>query len=350
MIDYIQGDILQADAEALINTVNCVGHMGRGIALQFKKRFPANYQAYHQACTRKEVVPGKMFVFETGQLLNPRFIINFPTKRHWRGKSRIEDIESGLTALAAELVQRKISSVAVPPLGCGLGGLDWDEVKPLIENTLGGLGDVRVLLFAPSAPSAIERAAKAKQAAKMTPGRATLVALMDRYLAGLLDPFVSLLEVHKLMYFAQEAGEPLRLQYKKAHYGPYAENLRHVLSAVEGYFVSGYADGGDAPDKLLELVPGAVEESRQLLATQSETMRRFDRVAELVQGYETSFGLELLATVHWVASRELRAPDYSAVIDGVRRWGPRKHKMTERQIRMALDRLANQGWLEQRAG
>lgn len=350
MIEYVQGDIFEADAEALVNTVNCVGHMGRGIALQFKKRFPGNYKAYLQACNRKEVVPGKMFITATGQLINPLYLINFPTKRHWRGKSRIEDIKSGLLALAQELKVRGIRSVAVPPLGCGLGGLDWEEVRPLIEESLSDLSDIRVLVYPPSAPSAVERAAKAKEAPKMTTGRAALVALMDRYLAGLLDPFVSLLEVHKLLYFAQEAGQPLKLKYTKGHYGPYAENLRHVLTAVEGYFVSGYADGGDDPAKLLEVVPGAVDDARRLLSSDAETTARFERVSKLVEGYESSFGLELLATVHWVATKQMQTTETEQVIQAVRSWGPQKQKMTDRQIQLALDRLRSLGWLEQNAG
>src|SRR5271163_799270 len=125
MIRFATGDILKADAEALVNTVNCVGIMGRGIALQFKNAFPANFKAYAAACKREEVQPGQMFVYATGTMTNPKWIINFPTKRHWRGKSRIEDIEAGLQALVADLKRLKIKSVAVPPLGCGNGGLDW---------------------------------------------------------------------------------------------------------------------------------------------------------------------------------------------------------------------------------
>src|SRR5213594_4867327 len=127
MIEYKTGDILAEHAEALVNTVNCVGFMGRGIALQFKKAWPENFKAYAAACRRHEVQPGRMFVFETGLLTNPRFIINFPTKRHWRGKSRIEDIESGLGALVKEIRSRGIRSVALPPLGSGLGGLNWAD-------------------------------------------------------------------------------------------------------------------------------------------------------------------------------------------------------------------------------
>src|SRR6266446_2915424 len=119
MIKFRTGDILEADAEALVNTVNCVGIMGRGVALQFKNAYPENFKAYQSACARGEVQPGRMFVFETGQLTHPKYIINFPTKRHWRGKSRIEDIEAGLKALVEELQSRNIRSVAIPPLGSG---------------------------------------------------------------------------------------------------------------------------------------------------------------------------------------------------------------------------------------
>jgi O-acetyl-ADP-ribose deacetylase (regulator of RNase III) len=179
---------------------------------------------------------------------------------------------------------------------------------------------------------------------KTTPGRAVLVGLMDRYLAGLMDPFVSLLEVHKLMYFAQEAGEELSLHYVKGTYGPYAENLRHVLSAVEGYLVTGYGDGGDAPDKTLDLVPGAVDDAKAFLADHPVTVARFERVAKLVEGFETPFGLELLATVHWVATRE-RAAEHGAIVAAVHAWGPQKQAFTPRQIRLAADRLADAGWI-----
>jgi O-acetyl-ADP-ribose deacetylase (regulator of RNase III) len=240
MMEFTKGDILRADAEALVNTVNCVGFMGRGIAAQFKRTFPANFRAYATACRRNEVVPGKMFVFPTGQLTNPHYVINFPTKRHWRGKGRIEDIDAGLTALVHEVEERGIRSIAIPPLGCGLGGLDWRDVKPRIQAAFAGLTAVRVLVFEPNAEAATSRMSKVGEVPKATPGRAVLVGLIERYLAGLMDPSISLLEVHKLMYFAQEAGEPLRLRYVKAQYGPYAENLRHVLAAVEGYLLSGY--------------------------------------------------------------------------------------------------------------
>jgi len=149
MIEYRAGDIFAEEAEALVNTVNCVGVMGRGIALQFKKAWPENFKAYAAACRKHEVQPGSMFVFETGQLTPPRFIINFPTKRHWRDRSRIEDIEAGLKALVKEIRKRGIRSIAVPPLGAGLGGLDWSQVRTRIEQALGILPDVNVVMFEP---------------------------------------------------------------------------------------------------------------------------------------------------------------------------------------------------------
>jgi O-acetyl-ADP-ribose deacetylase (regulator of RNase III) len=344
VIEYRTGDILQADAEALVNTVNCVGIMGRGIALQFRNAYPANFRAYESACARGEVQPGRMFVFETGQLTNPRFIVNFPTKRHWRGKSRIEDIETGLGALADEIRKRRIQSVAVPPLGSGLGGLDWHAVRPRIEEALRDLEGVRIVVFEPHAESDTKVATRSRDVPAMTPGRAALVVLIHRYLGGLMDPFVTLLEVHKLLYFMQEAGQRLRLNFSKGLYGPYAENLRHVLNAIEGHFVSGYADGGDAPDKQLELVPGAVADAEAFLEGHSSTRTHFDRVADLVEGFETPFGLELLATVHWVASREGAATADRAVA-AVYAWNERKRRFSPRQIELAFDVLTRKRWL-----
>ena len=149
MITFKTGNIFAEDAEAIVNTVNCVGVMGQGIALQFKNVFPENFAAYAKACRREEVTPGRMFIFETGELTNPKFIINFPTKRHWKEKSRIEDIDAGLSALAADIRKRQIQSIAVPPLGCGLGGLDWGLVRSRIEATLGQLTKVDVIVFEP---------------------------------------------------------------------------------------------------------------------------------------------------------------------------------------------------------
>lgn len=346
MIEYRSGDMLKSQAEALVNTVNCVGVMGRGIALQFKNAFQENFKAYAAACKRDEVQPGRMFVFETGQLAPPRYIINFPTKRHWRGNSRIEDIEAGLKALVEVIRAKGIRSIAVPPLGSGLGGLDWTaEVRPRVEAALRALDDVQVIVYEPRGAPSSDTMRHRREVPKMTAGRAALVELMNRYLGGLLDPFVTLLEVHKLMYFLQEAGEPLKLRYKAAPYGPYAENLRHVLHAIEGHLIAGYDDGGDAPDKTLTLVPGAVKEAAAFIAEHGETRERFDRVVALVDGFESPFGLELLSTVHWI----MRHEPVHALPDVVARtyaWNDRKRQFTPRQIGIAADVLIRQGWAQ----
>lgn len=344
MIRYTTGNILDAEVEALVNTVNCVGIMGRGIALQFKKAFPENFKAYQQACEQGDVQPGRMFVFDTGELTMPRYIINFPTKRHWKGKSRIEDIQAGLGNLARFVNSAGIRSIAIPPLGSGLGGLDWNQVKPLIANAFGSMESVETIVFEPSEAASDMRRNHSTKVPQMTSGRAALVSLMSRYLAGLMDPSVSLLEVHKLMYFLQSAGEPLRLRYVQAQYGPYAENLRHVLHEIEGHLISGYADGGDAPDKQISLVPGAIDEAEHFLAVHTGTKQRFERVGQLVEGFETAFGLELLATVHWVMA-ESGARTSEKIRDETYAWSARKRQFSPHQIELAAERLRTQGWI-----
>ena len=204
--------------------------------------------------------------------------------------------------------------------------------------------EVRVVVFEPAGEPALPKSMRRGKVPKMTPGRAALVGLMERYLAGMLDPFVSLLEVHKLMYFMQEAGEPLRLRFAKGLYGPYAENLRHVLSEIDGYYLSGYGAGGDAPDKILELVPGAVDDARRTLAERPRTRQRFERVAELVEGFESPFGLELLSTAHWLATREQPASE-NELIQQFYGWAERKRRFSANQVRLAANVLKEKGWI-----
>lgn len=344
MIELTRGDVLRADAEALVNTVNCVGVMGRGIALQFRKAFPDNFKAYKAVCDREELQPGKMLVHDLGRLTNPRLIINFPTKRHWRGKSRMADVEAGLRALVEEVRIRRLRSIAIPPLGCGLGGLDWRQVKARITEAFDSLPDVRVLLFEPVGAPAATEMVKSRRPPKMTVGRATLIGLIRRYLAAVMDPTVTLLEIHKLMYFMQEARQPLRLRFQKGPFGPYAENLRHVLSHIEGHFIQGYGDAEDRPGKPIELKPGSWDLAERFLADHPATLDRFRRVEKLIQGFETPFGMELLATVHWVATREDAASPDQAVT-GTYAWSPRKRRFTRGQILTAWSTLEEQRWL-----
>ncbi len=342
MITYKTGNILNEDAEALVNTVNCVGIMGRGIALQFKKAHPEMFQEYANACKQELIQPGNMWVYKTGELTNPKYIINFPTKRHWRGKSRMEDIESGLEALVSTIQELGITSIAIPPLGSGLGELHWPDVKHRISEAVGSQ-NIDIIVFEPSEVTD-DRSNRSRDVPKMTKGRASLIQLIDRYVRGLLDPYATLLEVHKLMYFMQVAGEPLRLKYTKGDYGPYAENLRHVLNAIEGHYISGYGDGGDNPNKKLELVPGALEEANAFLDKALSTRSHLDRVSLLVEGFESPIGLELLATVHWLCV-QMSLSTIDELLAAVYQWGEHKQQFTPRQILTALQVLTAKGWV-----
>jgi len=346
MIIYKTGNILHEEVQALVNTVNCVGVMGRGIALQFKKAYPENFKAYVAACKQDDVRPGKLFIFQLSHLTNPQYIINFPTKRHWQEKSREEDIDSGLVDLVKTIRQYDIRSIAIPPLGCGLGGLDWTIVQSKIEKSLKCLPNVQIVIFEPKGAPSSESMSRVCVIPKMTPGRAALIELMSSYLHGLLDPFITLLEIHKLLYFMQEAGEPLRLKYQKEVYGPYAENLRHVLNEMEGHYISGYADGGDNPEKQLTLVSSAKNKAADFLRECLESRQRVNRVSELVKGFESPFGLELLSTVHWVIKYD-NAQTLNEVIRRVHAWSTRKSQMfSSRQIEIAVKTLTDKQWIE----
>lgn len=344
MIENTKGNLLTADAEALVNTVNCVGHMGKGIALQFKQAYPDDFKAYARACRAGEVKPGRMFIYETGLLMNPKYVINFPTKRHWRGPSRIEDIEAGLDALARDVERLGIRSIAVPPLGCGHGGLDWDVVRPMIVRAFERLPDVRVLLYAPlGAPEAADMPVRTERPG-MTVARALFLKLMQEYLKPAYR--LTLLEIQKLAYFLQEAGEPLRLNYEAGLYGPYAHNLNMVLQRIEGHFTRGYGDS-QKRDVEIELLPEAVEEADAFLSDKKESTDRLARVAELIEGFETPYGMELLSSVHWVLVHgSAPASDADTAIERVHAWNDRKRTLLKPEhVRTAWRQLKDRGWI-----
>lgn len=216
-------------------------------------------------------------------------------------------------------------------------------MKGRIEAALADMDDVEVNIYEPTGAPKAEDMARSKRVPSMTPGRAALVELIYLYQKGLLDPFITLLELHKLMYFLQVSGEDLRLKYVKKTYGPYATNLSHVLNAIEGYMLSGYADGGNDPKKRLELIPGATDDAEQFLSKELATRERLGRVSELVDGFETPFGLELLATVHWIVKSG--ANSFDEVIKETYAWNRHKHQFSTRQIEIALRRLISMQWI-----
>jgi O-acetyl-ADP-ribose deacetylase (regulator of RNase III) len=349
MLRFVRGNLLDAEADALVNTVNTVGVMGKGIALQFKRAFPENFDAYKRACDLGEIEVGKVFTVDLGRLDQPRYIINFPTKRHWKGRSQMEFIEHGLKSLAKEVHRLKIGSVAVPPLGCGLGGLAWRDVRHLIENELGKLPDVEFIVFEPAGKPAAKRMKTSTKKPQMTLGRATVLSLMGRYLSAMMDDVVTLLELHKLTYFMQEAGADLRLSFLKGRYGPYAANLHHVLEKMEGHYVVGYGDGSEEPGKELQPLPDAIEKAEQFMTQRQQSHERYERVEQLIDGFETAFGMELLGSVHWVANYESPSARTSAeAANLIHAWNPRKKQFfSSEHVETAWNRLTEYGWLKQ---
>ena len=337
----------QDDVDAIVNTVNCVGVMGKGIALQFRNKWPENNRAYEAACKAKEVRLGRMFVFDSGGLVKPNYIINFPTKDHWRGKSSLESIREGLKDLIAQIKRLRIRSIAVPPLGCGNGGLEWSEVRPLIEGAFAELPDVEVRLFEPSgAPDPKSMEVKTRRP-RMTAGRAAILKVLDTYRA--LEYGLSRIEVQKLAYFLQEAGEELKLSFVKHRYGPYSEELRHALNRMEGHFIRGLGDG--VVEAEIEPVEDALAEAEEFVKANGHAAleKHVERVAQLIEGFQSPYGMELLATVHWVATREAGVHTFDQVLGAVKSWNERKASiMQDAHLRAAWDRLSEQRWLPSR--
>ena len=347
MITESHGNLLKAPVEALVNTVNTEGVMGKGIALQFKKAFPAMFRVYETAAQRGEIALGRMQVWPTQALTGPRYVINFPTKAHWRSKSRLSDIESGLADLVRVVRELGIESIAVPPLGCGNGGLRWSDVEPRIRAAFDTVPDIDVRLYPPVGTPPAAEMPVSTETPRITPGRAALVGIIDRYMRQALGA-PTLIETQKLMYFLQVAGEDLRLNFAPNRYGPYADNLRQVLAQIEGHLLVGYGDGSSkvldaAP---LEPVEGAANAAASYLADHPATLARMERVLELADGYESAYGMELLATVHWSATHAEDAATDDDVAQQVARWSPRKARMfTPEHVRIALGDLRSRGWI-----
>ncbi|MFD7893491.1 macro domain-containing protein [Streptomyces sp. NPDC059568] len=347
MINYAEGNLLTAEVDALVNTVNTVGIMGKGIALQFKRAYPDNFVAYEKACTAGEVKPGFMHVHDRGVLAKPRYVVNFPTKRHWRSPSRLEDVRQGLQDLRRVIVDLRIRSIAVPPLGCGNGGLAWDDVHPLIITALGDLPDVEVRVYAPQgAPSATAMPNNQTRPALNRERAAFLVALdwyIKRGLAGgfIIERQATLLEAHKIMYLLQRVGFDFGLGFTKGHYGPYSVGLDRAIAALEGHYVSGYGDGTRGSSAPLSPEPDAVAQAAEFLGADVQFNAAIQRLDRLIDGYEHPYGMELLGTLLFAA--EALTPHsvtYATAAAYVKEWTPRKQRMfTDAHLSAAWERL-----------
>lgn len=349
MITFTHGNLLEARADALVNTVNTVGVMGKGIALMFKERFADNFRRYAAACKARQVRVGEMFVTEVNELDGPRWIVNFPTKQHWRGNSSMAWITDGLNDLRRFLVEQRVRSVAIPPLGAGNGGLEWSEVRAQIEAALGDL-DTQILVFEPT--QKYQNVAKRTGVEKLTPARALIAELVRRY--WVLGMECSLLEIQKLAWFLERNIEstgltPLDLRFAPQKYGPYAERLRHLLEGLDGSYLHCDKRIGDAgpydviwfDDDRKTFVQTYLKSAAQ------EYIPALEATTAMIDGFESPFGMELLATVDWLLTKEGAAPTVTAVRDSLRRWhgGPdaaaRKNKLfDDRALRIALERLA----------
>ena len=351
MIKFTQGNLLESRAQALVNTVNTVGVMGKGIALMFKERFADNFQRYAAACKAGQVQTGKMFVTQMPELDGPRWIINFPTKQHWRAPSQMAWVVQGLQDLRRFLLENKIKSVAIPPLGAGNGGLDWDAVREQIERALGDLDGIEIVVFEPARQ--YQNVAKRGGVEKLTPARALIAELVRRY--WVLGMECSLLEIQKLAWFLERFIErfspddnPLNLQFVAHKYGPYASRLDHLLNHLDGSYLHCDKRISDAgPLDVIWFDDGR----RSLLDAylQSEAKpyaQALEYTAALIDGFESPFGMELLATVDWLLAREGVCATVPAVREGLRHWpagaAERKRRLfDERSIGIALERLTS---------
>ncbi|MFD2112030.1 macro domain-containing protein [Thiorhodococcus fuscus] len=354
MIRFTTGNLLEARAEALVNTVNTVGVMGKGIALMFKERFDQNYRLYAAACKAKEVRTGKMFVTEVQELDGPRWIVNFPTKQHWRSPSKLEWIVEGLQDLRRFLIEERVQSVAIPPLGAGNGGLEWPLVRAQIETALDGL-ETEILVFEPTRQ--YQNVAKRSGVEKLTPARALIAELVRRY--WVLGMECSLLEIQKLAWFLERAIErcnpgdnPLKLQFVAHKYGPYANRLEHLLNNLDGSYLHCDKRISDAaPLDVIWFDDARKERVSAYLKSEAKAYAEaLELTADLIDGFESPLGMELLATVDWLVTREGVAPSVPALREGLQRWpgGPeaaeRKGRLfDDRALGIAVERLGRQG-------
>lgn len=341
MIRYAQGNLLTAEADALVNTVNTVGVSGKGIALMFKESFPENFRAYEAASKAGQLAPGGLFVTERHDMLGPRFIINFATKQHWRQPSRLEWIRQGLAALRDEIVARGIRSIAIPPLGAGNGGLDWDDVRPLIAEALSGV-ECEVIVFEPT--KAYQNVVKRHGVEKLTPARALMAEMIRRY--EVLGFDCSILEAQKLAWFLASAirrfdlPNPIADDFAAGRYGPYSDRTRHLLDSLDGSYLTCERRVADArPFDPIRFRHDRQDRIAVYLTSPEASPYRpaLDHATEVIDGFQSPHGLELLATVDWLHRRTGVALEAETMAAAVAAW-PGPAGAAERKARVFAGR------------
>jgi O-acetyl-ADP-ribose deacetylase (regulator of RNase III)/uncharacterized protein YwgA len=322
MLHYITGNLLDSKAEALVNTVNTVGVMGKGIALQFKNQFPNNYKQYAAACKSGSITTGKLFVTQEASLhTGSKIIINFPTKTDWRKPSEYDYIKEGLIDLVKVIKEKNIRSVAIPPLGAGNGGLDWNKVKALMEEYLTGLDcDIYIYL-----PNAIIQEAMKKERVKLTPARAMLLSVLFDLVKN--GEFASEFAAEKIAYFLQRFGakDVFKLEFQPNFYGPYSGKVKHVLYYLNGSYISGYSSKDKKPFDELGLMLDAEKDVNEYLAEQEHSHFKeiVQKTKAFLSGFYAAFALELLSTIDFIITNN-KTKSIEDITRHLENWSDRK--------------------------
>ena len=341
---FITGNMLEAETEALVNTVNTVGVMGKGIALQFKERFPVNFKIYAAACKKGDMLVGKMLVVKEDTMAGEKLIINFPTKTEWFKKSQYSYIEDGLKDLAKVIEEYSIKSIAIPPLGCGNGGLKWEKVKPMMDKYLSQLSNVSIQIYEPNeAVKEILQKEAIKKEVGLTAARAMLLYALFKY--EKLGEVATIFAANKLAYFLQKSGEPMRLQFVPYKYGPYAQAIEKVLYALNGKYLTGIEQMKVRAFEPLQLNYEKYNEIEQYVNTNlsSEQKQRLESVFSIIDGFETTLSLEILSSAHFLLSENPSLTE-DQLFNKIQDWNERKKNLvTKEYINIALEHLHNYG-------
>lgn len=341
---FIKGNLLDSEAQALVNTVNTVGVMGKGIALQFKERFPENFHAYSKACKNGEVIIGKMFIHDELTFNGQKTIINFPTKEQWFRKSQYKYIEQGLKDLVNVIQERKIESIAIPPLGSGNGGLNWSKVKEMMIKFLSTLANVEILVYEPNAEikKVLQQESKPKEV-KLTAARAMLLYALFKY--ERFGEYSTVFTANKIMYFLQQSGENLKLQFEPYTYGPYAQAVEKVLYALNGKYLTGLEQMQAGPFEQLKLDYSKYDEIKEYIDRnlESDQKQRLSNLFRVIEGFESTFSLEILSSVHFL-KRSNPSMDKKEILNKIHDWNSRKRTLiNDYHVDLAFEQLENYG-------
>ncbi len=341
-MEFVTGNILDSKAEALVNTVNTVGVMGKGIALQFKNQFPNNYKIYKEACDNKELHIGQLLITEENTLIGgKKIIINFPTKTHWRLPSEYDFISKGLEALVIEIEQRNIKSIAIPPLGSGNGGLEWNRVKSMIVKSLQDI-KCEVYIYEPNAT--IKEILK-KERVRLTPARAMMLSVLYELVRN--GEFVSEFSAEKVTYFLQRFGakKVFNLDFQPNFYGPYSSKVKHVLYHLNGSYIMGYSAKDKKPFEALSMIMDAEEEVNAFLnlPENEEYKLIVEKTKDFLTGFYSPFGLELLSTVDYIKNERNSASNQDIMLE-LENWSNRKRTLfaNPKFVNLAIQNLERQ--------